>query len=217
VAQNHALRLHQQFLCQAFALIVYFGYTLVYAFGRYKLTMKNMKTKKIKSNKTSRFLPAIIVIVVAAAGVAALVSSKAATPSTVHATVYTANDVVASPGISVGGSIIPTNYIGANTVATVSSGSKLVYNNGSKGNVTHCYYVSVMPDKGGNGSATVYFASNNKILTKTITYDSTRPNDLQQVCVGAGRDANPGYNIYNVSPLSSTNSNLVVYEDIVTW
>jgi len=172
--------------------------------------------KKIQTKSSSRLVPILVAVVVTVAGIAALVSSHAAAPSTstTHAAVLDSSSVMAAPGISVGGLIVGgINFVNPSQVTYVGPGAKLNYSQGIKGALSHCYYVMVQPDKSGSGSATANFVGNGKIIAQAITYNSADPNSLTQVCVGQGKAANPGYSIYN----TSTTQSLIVYQDVVTY
>jgi hypothetical protein len=154
----------------------------------------------------------IIIAAIVAVGIVVLNRSSAATIP--RAVILGPSNVVAAPGISVGGLTAGNiNYVGAPQVIYVGPGAKLSFNQGVKGNVRHCYLVQVLPDKSGAGTATVRFASNNKVIARTISYNSADPGSLQQVCVGAGTVANPGYSIYD----TSTTQGIIVYQDIVSY
>lgn len=171
-----------------------------------------MKKNKTNLKSPKIILPIVIVIVFAAVGAMLITRSHAA--SFYSAAVLTSDNAVIAPGISVGGLTAGSmDFVKGPQVIYVSPGAKLKFNQGVKGNVTHCYLVQVLPDKSGTGSAQAYFASNNNSVGRLLTYNPTNPNAFQQVCIGPGYLPNPGWSVAN----ASTTQGIVVYQDVVTY
>ncbi len=107
------------------------------------------------------------------------------------------------------------DFIGTNqTVTSIGSGQSFYYTNGLKGNVKDCYLVYIDTPTTGSVSVKANFASNNKVITKTISSYNLF-GALNQVCVGPGTVVNPGYNISVISS-SQPGVTLNVVEDIIS-
>lgn len=120
---------------------------------------------------------------------------------------------MAAPGVS---SVqAQVNFIGSQTVNQLAPGAKLTYSQGVKSPKNVCYYVQVLPLKGGGTTATVDFTSPTRVMTVNLTYDPNNTGNFQVVCVGTGLKSNPGYNIYNRSPASGPA--LLVYQEVINF
>jgi|SRR5579884_961476 len=179
---------------------------------------------KLNQKGISHYIvPLAIIVLVAISGVGYLVASHAdsvntSTTSTTIPTVH--NHVVIFGPQDVtnqalnGGSTIPLEFIGSPTVSYVGAGQTMTYGNGIKANIKECYQVFVIPPKSGTATATVEFASQTN--TKTVYLNSNDYGILNQVCVDPGTQANPGFNVKNLSSVQQ-NITVAVYEDIVSW
>lgn len=173
-----------------------------------------MKSTKVKKRSPLKLvIAAVVVVAFAAIGATIINKSSAATPS--YVAILGPSNAVIRPGVSVGsltsGSV---DFMPTPQVIYVGPGATLRFDKGVKGNVTHCYQVQVIIDKGSEGTAKVYFAGVNNAFSEVLAVNSTdNPGALRQVCVSPGKSKQSDYNVYN----ASTNTGIFVLQDVVSY
>ena len=154
---------------------------------------------------------AVFVLLFALIGAYMLVRSRAATVS------YSQFLNYQSAAQTAGVTNIPVqiNSLGQQTVSQVAPGAKLTYLLGGKITIANeCYYVQVLPLKGGGTTATVEFTGQGNSITRKLTYDANQAGNYQKICVSSGSQTLKDYNIFNKSPAEGPA--LLVYEDIIS-
>lgn len=108
------------------------------------------------------------------------------------------------------------NQIGSQTMSQVAPGGQLTYLVGGKVPLKSiCYFLQIMPLKGGDTTAKVSLTAQSTAKTVNINYDPNNSNNFQQVCIRAGSGSPQSYNVANLSP--STGPNVLVYQAVVSY
>jgi len=156
-------------------------------------------------------IPVVLVLLFALVGGYALVSSHAATIGYTQVLNYQAR----SQTVGVTDIQAQVNSIGSQTVSDISPGAQLDYQVGGKVAISQeCYFVEVLPLKGGGTTATVQFTGQGSAITRQLVYDPNQAGNFQKVCVSSGNGTIQAYNVYNKSP--STGPDVLVFEDVLT-
>ena len=175
-----------------------------------------MKLNKYFSLSSAGFayhviLPVIAVLVVVGIGAKVLTASHAATPN--YYQVLNSANAAQTTGVSQIAAQVQS--LGSQTVSELAPGAQLDYLVYGKVPITsECYFIQVLPLKGGSTTANITFGGIGATKSVNVTYNANYSNYLQRFCVPTNATgATPAYNVYNQSP--STGPDVLVFEDVV--
>ncbi len=164
---------------------------------------------KVKNNNLKRFiLPGAIVLIVVIAGSYFLSSSHAETANYSQFLNYQSAEKTAGV-VNIQAQI---DSIGEQTVSDVSPNAQLSYAVGGKVAIKReCYYIQVLPLKGGGLTAAVELTGQGNSTKLNITYDPSKASSYQRICVNSGNHPIKAYNVINLSP--SSGPDVLIYQD----